>query len=181
MNEELEKMESIEQVLEVMVSKFVDLEVSVKEVLQLEVPNYRTELKDIHSVLDFARRNYEAKALGEMVKKLELRMEQVPERTLTHHHHHLEFKTKFQLLGALSVFLGIALAVGLSVSLLVRNNELRAEADCFKVVRAYYPSLAKSVYKAYLNDRARLMKDVDSMLSTTELKAPNSSAHKRKR
>lgn len=169
MKEELEKIESIEQVLEILVGKFVALETSVKEALQVEQPNYKPELKHIYSVLDIAKRNYEAIGLRDMINKLEYRMDQVPERTITKHHHHLEFKTKLQLLGGLSVFIVVALAIGLSVSLLVRNHALRADAERFQVVQAYYPSVGKSIVEAYSNNRSRLMLATDSVLNARKI------------
>ncbi|MFA6275231.1 MAG: hypothetical protein WC622_00670 [Pedobacter sp.] len=179
-----EQLESIEQVLEVVVAKFVSLETSVKELIELEPPDYEEQFEQIFNVLDIAKRNYEAQRLGELMKVLERRMAQVPEKTVIRHHHHLEAKTKFQVIGFLLIFLILAVCIGSSVSLLIRNDQLYRDGEQFKVVKAYYPTIAAPIGKAYENDRVRLMQATDSILNakkhSRQVVQANGSKRKRK-
>lgn len=92
---------------------------------------------------------------------LKKKIEQLPEAFKVKHQHQYEIKSKFYFVGAIIIFLVVAISLGSSISLILRNSELKTESDKFKVIRGAYPELANEIDGHYLKDKENLMKNAE--------------------
>lgn len=156
-----EKLENIEEIMDLLIGqlKFQDEKLSAiiahqnsqaDEAIAITTPD-----GGIMPSIDELNRF--AVSMNELKKKIE----QLPEAFEVKHQHHYEIKSKFYFVGAIIIFLVVAISLGSSISLILRNSELKTESDKFKVIRGAYPELAIEIDGHYLKDKDNLMKNAD--------------------
>ncbi|WP_029281909.1 hypothetical protein [Pedobacter sp. R20-19] len=156
-----EKLENIEEIMDLLIGqlKFQDEKLSAiiehqnsqaDEAIAIATPD-----GGIMPSIDELNRF--AVSMNELRKKIE----QLPEAFKVKHQHHYEIKSKFYFVGAIIIFLVVAISLGSSISLILRNSELKTESDKFKVIRGTYPELSIEIDGHYLKDKDNLMKNAD--------------------
>lgn len=103
------------------------------------------------------------------MNELNKKIEQLPEAFKVKHQYHYEIKSKFYFVGAIIIFLVVAISLGSSISLILRNSELKTESDKFKVIRGAYPELAIEIDGDYLKEKDNLIKNADLQIHQHQL------------
>lgn len=103
------------------------------------------------------------------LNELKQKIEQLPEAFKVKHQHHYEVRSKFYFVGAITIFLVVAISLGSSISLILRNSELKTESDKFKVIRGAYPELAIEIDGRYLKDKKNLIKNAELQIHQHQL------------
>ncbi|WP_231426998.1 hypothetical protein [Pedobacter sp. Leaf250] len=156
-----EKLENIEEIMDLLIGqlKFQDEKLSAiiahqnlqaDEAIAITTPN-----GGIMPSID------ELKRFAISMNVLKKKIEQLPESFNVKHQHHYEIKSKFYFVGAIIIFLIVAISLGSSIFLILRNSELKTESDKFKVIRGAYAELANEIDGHYLKDKENLMKNAD--------------------
>lgn len=156
-----EKLENIEEIMDLLIGqlKFQDEKLSAiiahqnlqaDEAIAITTPN-----GGIMPSID------ELNRFAVSMNVLKKKIEQLPEAFKVKHQHHYEIKSKFYFVGAIIIFVVVAISLGSSISLILRNSELKTESDKFKVIRGAYPELAIDIDGYYLKDKDNLMKNAD--------------------
>ena len=156
-----EKLENIEEIMDLLIGqmKFQDEKLSViiehqNSQIDETVATNTPDKEIIPSIEDINRFQV---SMNELNKKIE----QLPEAFKVKHQYHYELKSKFYFIGAVIIFLVVAVSLGSSISLIFRNSELKIESDKFKVIRGAYPELAIEIDGHYLKDKDNLIKNAD--------------------
>jgi len=156
-----EKLENIEEIMDLLIGqmKFQDEKLSViiahqNSQADKAIATTTPDKEIIPSTEDINRFQV---SMNELKKKIE----QLPEAFKVKHQHRYEIKSKFYFVGAIIIFLIVAISLGSSISLTFRNSELKTESDKFKVIRGAYPELANEIDGHYLKDKENLIKNAD--------------------
>lgn len=164
MNQFEERLESLEQVIEALISQFKGLEEPLREILQTKTPNYDQALEEIFGVLDMAHKNQEITELKSAVKLLTEKVNTIPNPIRIQTKNSFDIKSKFFFWGAVVVFLSVAISTGLAVFFGVRNAELASEAEKYTIVRAYEPETVLGIDSAYLVNKDNVMNEARLMI-----------------
>ncbi|RZJ35005.1 MAG: hypothetical protein EOO18_08175 [Chryseobacterium sp.] len=156
-----EKLENIEQVMELLIAQIKSQGKKLSFLVEREEITISTcaeeispEAGSIPKAEDFENLNYTMEKLTEKINTL-------PKVFNMKHHHSFETKSKSYTIGAVIIFIVVALSAGASFFLIFRNSELSDESDKFRIIRGNYPDLAKEIDTFYLKDKERIMKDAE--------------------
>jgi len=156
-----EKLENIEEIMDLLIGQMK----SQEEKLSVVIKHQHSQANDAIAITtpdggvmpSIEDLNRFAVSMNELRKKIE----QLPDAFKVKNQHHYEIKSKFYFIGAIIIFLVVAISLGSSISLTFRNSELKTESDKFKVIRGAYPELSNEIDGHYLKDKDNLMKNAD--------------------
>lgn len=152
-----------------------------KEVILPEVKDHTPQLEQILQVLNQLSNKHEDQQLTDIIKQqhgvaenllqtvknqnqnMVTLVREFPEKLKVKIAHHFEEKDRVKvwvIIGAVGA-IAIAVCIGLTVIFGIRNSELSAEADRFKVIRAFWPNVALSIDSAYIANEKKLMSDAN--------------------
>ena len=92
----------------------------------------------------------------------------VPEIIPVRHHYNFGFRSRPYFIGAAIVFVVMALSFGGLLFLGFNRQELRREAEKFRVVRGSNPSMALAIDSLYLQDRESIMEKTEKEILERE-------------
>lgn len=159
-----EKIESLEQVIEALIGRFRNVEIVVGSLAEHEPKDYSQTLASITKLLTSTEQKASLQALKSSLDQLHERMRSPSNKSEIMHHHHLDIKSRSRLWWFFTLFVIVSASLGSSVSLLIRNHRLFADAEKYKVVRAFYPLQAKELDQVYDRSRRTLLAAADSLL-----------------
>lgn len=152
-----------------------------REVTLPDVKDHTPQLEKIQQTLDQLSRKGEDQQLTDIVKQhygvaenllqtvksqnqsMATLVRGFPKKVQVKIAHRFEIKDHAKgwvIIGAVGA-IAIAVCIGLTVIFGVRNSELSAEANRFKVIRAFWPDVALSIDSAYIANKKKLMSDAD--------------------
>jgi|GEM_PF-3379349 len=156
-----EKLENIEQILEVLIGQTKSnddkLAVLIERNKSNNVVEAMCELENIPGIKELNNLKYSMEGLEQQISKL-------PDAFRILHHHNLDVKSRSYLLGLITLFIFMAGLFGTSVSLIFRNNMLAENSDKFKVVQGNYPGLATDIDVLYSKDKEKLIRNAEQKI-----------------
>jgi len=165
-----EKIEALEQVIEALIGRCRNIEIVVGGLAENEPKDYGETLR---SIIELIRRMDQKASLDEVknsLSQLREQMELNSKKSETLHYHHLDIKSRSRVWWLVAIFITVSASLGSCVSMLIRNYQLSADAEKYKVVRAFYPLQSKELDEAYRNNSKGLLSVADSLLQLPELK-----------
>lgn len=159
-----EKLDSLEQVLEVLIGRFRNVEIVVGSLAENEPKDYREELRSIIGLLETAEQKARWQELGRSLEELQKKINAGKQKSEVRHHHHLDIGSRSRLRWIMSVFMVVATSMGVATALGIRNHQLYQGAEKFKVISAFYPKISRQVEEVYSEHRQAVMARADSLL-----------------
>ncbi|MES2447989.1 MAG: hypothetical protein V4546_12460 [Bacteroidota bacterium] len=159
-----EKLDSLEQVLEVLIGRFRNVEIVVGSLAENEPKDYRNEMQSIIGLLERAEQKARWPELASSIAEVGKKLDTSRQKSEVRHHHHLDLRSRSRLWWVMSVFMVVTATVGVATALGIRNHQLHQDAEKFKVVRAFYPKLSNQVEEVYLQHHDAVMVRADSLL-----------------
>ena len=156
-----EKLENIEEIMDLLIGQIRSQEEKLSVIIEHQLSHADDVITkttpDGEIMPSIEELNRFVVSMNELKKKIE----QLPEEFKVKHQHNYEIKSKFYFVGAIIIFLFVAISLGSSISLILRNSELKTESDKFKIIRGAYPELSIEIDGHYLKDKDSLMKHAD--------------------
>lgn len=163
-----EKLEHIEQLMELFITRSNTQQEQLDLIVGREIPNYEKPLSKILEVLD---QQEHTKNIEKIIKQIQLLIKNassVPDVIPVRHHHNFDLRSKPYFIGAAIVFITMAFSFGGLLFLGFDKKELIREAEKFRVVRGNDPLLALAIDSSYLLDRNVLMEKAEKKILERE-------------
>ncbi len=171
-----EKLEVIEQVLQSLVGMIKTFVEHKPELPKIVIPDHSEEINKLAAQIEASDKNKDYLAMKQAIDSHTALMDKFPKEVKSKLQLVFDIQTKFKMAGIILLFFIMAISVGLTTYLLIRNSDLSGEAERYKVVRAFYAQDAKSIDRAYLKDYDHLMRDAD--LKIKEQQSMSEAAYK---
>ena len=163
-----EKLEHIEQLLELFITRSKTQEEQLDLIVARPIPNYEKLLSKIIEVLDQQENTKSLEKINKQLQQLVKNASSIPNVIPVRHHHNFDLRSRPYFIGAAIVFITIALSFGGLLFLSLNRQELKSEAEKFRVIRGSDPSLALTIDSLYLQDKESLIKKAEKEILERE-------------
>ncbi|MGY3054152.1 hypothetical protein ACVWYG_002355 [Pedobacter sp. UYEF25] len=163
-----EKLEHIEQLLELFISRSKTQQEQLELIIGREIPNYEKQLSKILEVLADQEQIENLEKINKQLQLLVKNVPAIPKVIPVRHHHNFDLRSRPYFIGAAIVFITMALAFGGLLFLGFDRKELTREAEKFRVVRGSDPLMALAIDSLYLQDRESLMEKAEKEILERE-------------
>lgn len=163
-----EKLEHIEELLELFITRSKTQQEHLDLLVGREIPNYEKPLSKILQVLANEEHANNIETINKQLKQLVKNASSVPHVIPVRHHHNFDLRSRPYFIGAAIVFITMSLSFGGLLFLGFNRQEITTEAEKFLVVRGSDPSLALTIDSLYLQDRDSLLKKTEKEILERE-------------
>ncbi|MGY3053297.1 hypothetical protein ACVWYG_001495 [Pedobacter sp. UYEF25] len=163
-----EKLEHIEELLELFITRSKTQQEQLDLIVARQIPNYEKPLSKILEVLANEEHAKNVETISKQLQLLVKNASSVPNVIPVRHHHNFDLRSRPYFIGAAIVFVTMALSFGGLLFLGFRRQELRSEAEKFRVVRGSDLSLALAIDSLYLQNRESLMEKAETRILERE-------------
>jgi hypothetical protein len=128
---------------------------------EIKFPDYTPQFEELRGIITEKAVQYPAEQIQRQLEDLQSKISVIPKVIPVRHY--LDLKSKGLLSGVAILLLSSAIAVGLSVTMLIENQKLRASADKFFMIRQSHSSIALWADTTYQADPKEAMAEADSL------------------
>lgn len=148
-NNNEERLEELEEVVQTVITKMQELETRKIEVPEIHIPDYTSQLETIKNELVRVNHTYPVGKIQQQIAILEELIGGIPEIIQIRHHHHFQDKSKGLFIGAIILVLVSAISVGVAVSMWNDNGRMNENSVKFRMIRQQYANVAYWADTAY--------------------------------
>jgi len=159
-----EKLDNIEQLIELFISKQKLYEEKLDLLIKNEPVNYEKSLSTIIEILLTQRHEQEFSALNNQLQSLINKSAGAPAVIPVKHYHNFDFNSKPYFTGLAIIITTFIFSIGFALYMYSENQNISAEADKFKVIRGSEPGLALAIDSLYLIDSDNLLKEAEKQI-----------------
>jgi hypothetical protein len=128
---------------------------------EIKFPDYTPQFEELKAIITEKAVQYPTEQIQRQLEELQTKISVIPKVIPVRHY--LDLKSKGLLSGVAILLLSSAIAVGLSITMLIENQKLKASADKFFMIRQSHSSIALWADTTYQTDASRAMAEADSL------------------
>jgi len=128
---------------------------------EIKFPDYTPQFEELKAIITEKAVQYPTEQIQRQLEELQTKISVIPKVIPVSHY--LDLKSKGLLSGVAILLLSSAIAVGLSITMLIENQKLKASADKFFMIRQSHSSIALWADTTYQTDASRAMAEADSL------------------
>ncbi len=130
---------------------------------EIKFPDYSPQFEELKTIISEKAVQYPTEQIQRQLDELRSKVGVIPKVIPVRHY--LDLKSKGLLSGLAILLLSSAAAVGISVTMLIQNQKLKASADKFFMVRQSHADIARWADTTYQADPTGAMAEADSLES----------------
>jgi hypothetical protein len=147
-----EQLESIEEVLSLLIRK----NASIENLIQTAMESHNKTLADtLIELKKDLKHNLSNQHLETYLSQIQQAMASVPKASEIKHHHHFNFQSKGFIISAAVLLLSTAISIGMAISNYNESSRLQESDLKFRIARQLSPALAVRVDSIYYKDPER--------------------------
>lgn len=128
---------------------------------EIKFPDYTPQFEELKIIIREQAIQYPVEHIQNQLEELQSKISVIPKVIPVRHY--LDLKSKWLLSCVAILLLSSVIAIALSVTMLIRNQELKAGADKFFMMRQSYPDIAIWADTTYRNNPEKAMAKADSL------------------
>jgi len=159
-----EKLDNIEQLIELFISKQKIYEEKLDLLIKNEPVNYEKSFSTIIEILLKQKHEQEFSVLNNHLQILIKKSAAAPSVIPVRHYHNFDFSSKPYFTGLAIITITFIFSIGFSLYMFSQNQYISTEADKFKVIRGTEPGLALAIDSLYLINSDNLMDQAEKQI-----------------
>lgn len=163
-----EKLEQIEQLIEVFISKQKLIEEKLDTLIKNRPANYEEKSDKILELIAQQKNAESFSVIRQQIQILVEKSARAPEIIPVRHHHNFDFKARPYFTGAAVIAIMFVLSLSCSLYLFFQNRQIATDAEKFLVLKGNQPNLAFTIDSLYLLNREVLLKQTEERILERE-------------
>lgn len=162
-NNNEQRLEELEEVLQRTLSKVQELENRKIELPEIRIPDYTPYFNELKESI--ARHNlaYSAMQIQSQIFELKKSITSLPKRIPIQHYYHFTDRSKGSIIAAMMLLITCALSVGIAMSLWKENRKLKEHSVKFRMIRQAFPKATDWADKMYYKYPVAAKQLIDSL------------------